>query len=84
MQQQKMPLSRRATAAPCKPLTSNSIKSSSLHLAHRIAVSVLRALQAALDADGKPAWLQGLMGNEGGADLLQEQADASSEEEEVR
>ncbi len=43
---------------------------------------MLGALQAALDADGKPAWLEGLMGNEGGADLLQEQADASSEEEE--
>ena len=41
-------------------------------------------MQAALDADGKPAWLQGLIGNEGGADLLQEQAGASSEEEEVR
>ena len=43
--------------------------------------SIFAGLQAALDADGKPAWLRGLMGNDGNADLLQEQTGASSEEE---
>ena len=43
--------------------------------------SLVAGLQAALDADGKPAWLRGLMGNDGNADLLQEQTGASSEEE---
>lgn len=38
-------------------------------------------LQAALEADGKPAWLQGLIGDEDGANLLQEQTGASSEDE---
>ena len=42
------------------------------------------ALQAALAADGRPAWLHGLIGDEGGSNVLQEQAGASSEEEEVR
>ena len=42
---------------------------------------LLGAEQAALDADGKPAWLRGLMGNDGDTDLLQEQPGASSEEE---
>ena len=43
--------------------------------------SFVAGLQAAMDGDGKPAWLRGLMGKDGSADLLQEQTGASSEEE---
>ena len=84
MQQRKMQRSRWTTTSPCRALPSNSINLSSQHVLRCVAIPLLCALQAALDADGKPAWLRGLMdGDEGGADLLQEQAGASSEEEEV-
>ena len=35
----------------------------------------------AMDADGKPAWLQRLMGNESSSALLRQQSDISTDEE---